>query len=185
MAKNSLPTPETLRQLLRYEAETGRLFWRKRPTKFFRTEGDARKWNNRWAGKEAFTAIGKQGAFSRVLGVNLLAHRVAWAVAFGKWPKDQIDHINRNRLDNRICNLREADAAQNGANRCRPRGASNPYRGVSAQCQKWRAAIGVRNRRVSIGTFACPTIAALAYDRAARELHGEFATTNFPLGRIK
>jgi len=93
------------------------------------------------------------------------------------------DHINHNGLDNRRANLRIATPAQNARN-CRQNknGKSSKYRGVwhNKQNRKWRATIGYDYKRRQIGYFKKETDAAKAYDRAAKELHGEFASLNFP-----
>lgn len=99
------------------------------------------------------------------------------------------DHINGIRLDNRRCNLRNATRQQNCYNKPNEPGSEVPYKGVSknvklsrfatpATC--FRATISVNGRRVHLGNFKCAKDAAIAYDNAARSLHGEFARLNFP-----
>lgn len=126
-------TPEILRQLLRYEPETGKLFWLERGPKWFSDkpvgqQHNANAWNAKYAGKEAFTSVGfngyRQGSVFRQ-GMNL--HRVAWAIHHGEWP-DHIDHINRDRLDNRICNLRSVTKAENAKNLSPRRSKEEIYR---------------------------------------------------------
>ncbi|MEJ2704139.1 MAG: DNA polymerase I, partial [Sedimentisphaerales bacterium] len=95
-----------------------------------------------------------------------------------------VDHINHNGLDNRKANLRPATHAQNSRNRtkCRDGNYSSGYKGVSRrQGDAWHARIFVDGRLVSLGRFESEIEAAKAYDRAAREYHGEFAAPNFPL----
>jgi hypothetical protein len=75
---------------------------------------------NRVAGSVAGT-IDNNGYCRIKFGSKLeLAHRLAWLWAHGKWPQNQIDHINGNRSDNRIHNLRDVSRALNGMNRHRP-----------------------------------------------------------------
>lgn len=94
-----------------------------------------------------------------------------------------VDHINGNRLDNRLCNLRVATAQQNQWNR--PKTccdiATSKYKGVQwcKQYQLWRARIRFDGTRISLGYFKVEEEAARAYDMAARVYHGEFARTNF------
>jgi hypothetical protein len=91
-----------------------------------------------------------------------------------------VDHRDGNGLNNTRGNLRLATASQNAAN---SRIAGNPYRGVTfrrdAIARKWLARILVDGQRRSLGTYATAEEAATAYDAAAKQLFGEFATLNF------
>src|SRR5690606_6907684 len=67
----------------------------------------------------------------KVDGVTYYAHRIAWLIEHGRWPVEEIDHINRNRADNRICNLREATVAENRRNNCgQPARRRSRFKGV-------------------------------------------------------
>ena len=113
-------------------------------------------------------------------GKRLLMHRVILE------PPDGVetDHINRDGLDNRRCNLRICTSAQNKRNR-RPGGNRNTsgYKGVSYDLRnkykKYRACIVVDGKQRWLGYFSNAEDAAQAYDRAAREHFGAFASTNF------
>ncbi len=99
-------------------------------------------------------------------------------------PKQQVDHINKNTLDNRRENLRICSNSQNSCNRDVKNGISG-FRGVyrnGKDCPQrpWKACITINRKLTGLGSFKTPEEAALAYDRAAIELHGEFATLNFP-----
>jgi hypothetical protein len=103
-------------------------------------------------------------------------HRVIMAAT----PDQEIDHVNRNGLDNRRgANLRISTRSQNTANgRIRRPG---QYRGVYRAGRKWRAAIsGYPGKLEYLGSFDDPAVAATAYDVAAHARFGEFATLNFP-----
>ena len=91
-----------------------------------------------------------------------------------------IDHANRNPLDNRKANLRQATRRQNACNK-RTRPHSSIYRGVylNKRIKKWRAAIITENGRIYLGDFGEEIEAAKAYDDAARKYHREFAVVNF------
>lgn len=105
-----------------------------------------------------------------------------------KAPKGMdVDHINRNTLDNRKENLRLATRSQNRGNLPRSRNNTTGYRGVSyynyPQTRKkpcWHASIGVNGTKVNLGYFKTAEEAAKAYDEAALKHFGEFATLNFP-----
>lgn len=105
------------------------------------------------------------------------AHRLAWILHHGSWPQNQIDHINMIRDDNRIENLREADASQNRHNSRAQRNNSHGYKGVAwdAQKRRWVARIMVRGKRVNLGRFRTREEAAEAYSSGAEEYAGEFA----------
>lgn len=93
----------------------------------------------------------------------------------------RVDHRNGNGLDCTDDNMREATAAQNGHNQGRRRGSSR-FKGVTrTRNGRWLARIRPGDgRRLGLGTYLSEVRAALAYDAAARELHGEFARPNFP-----
>ena len=94
----------------------------------------------------------------------------------------EIDHIDRNKLNNQASNLRPATRSQNMANRSKRSGYSSSYKGVSYDrfTSKWRAQLKVNNKHVLAKRFATEIEAAKAYDKAAFEAWGEFATLNFP-----
>lgn len=180
MTKRSLPTPEELRQLLRYEPETGKLYWKERPPEMFPSERAGKSWNTRFAGKEAFTAIGTHGyRCGRAHYAELLAHRVVWAIHYGEWPEDQIDHVDSDRLNNRIDNLREATASENGMNRGRQENSTSGYKGVHWHSgnKAFHGQICVAGKRICLGLHATAAAAHDAYCAAAEKYHGEFART--------
>lgn len=93
--------------------------------------------------------------------------------------KESIDHINRNPLDNRRCNLRIATQSQNSGNRIiRSIDNKSGYKGVDfiERLNRWRATVGGKH----IGLFGTPEEAAHAYDAMAIKRYGEFARLNFP-----
>ena len=184
MAVKPLPSQEVLRQLLNYDPETGDLFWKERPVEMFaatkrRTQDHAcAHWNARHAGKAAMFGHHNTGyKWGRIFGRPYLTHRVIWKLVHGSDPAEQIDHINGDRSDNRLVNLREATAMQNGKNHGMNRNNTSGYKGVSwvGRDRRWAAGIRADGRFVSLGHHKCPTAAAVAYRRAAQRLHGEFA----------
>lgn len=116
------------------------------------------------------------GFYARTAKGLMLHHFILGRVA-GK----MIDHINGDSLDNRRCNLRHADAADNARNCSRPM--PHGYRGIlfrAGMPKPWRARICVNYKKVDLGHFSSAIEAAKAYDAAARKHFGAFATLNFP-----
>jgi hypothetical protein len=170
MAGKHLPSPEVLRQLLKYDAETGRLFWKLRDRSMFGSDRAANTWNSRYAGREAFTAKTRGGyRVGRVGDTAFYAHRVIWAITHGEWPDQQIDHINGDTSDNRLENLRAVCCVENGRNTKIHAHNTSGLMGVcwDSSCQKWAASITVRQRKVALGRF--PTFDEAANARAAAE----------------
>jgi len=110
----------------------------------------------------------------RVDGVLLRAHRVAWALVHGSWPNRHIDHVNGDRSDNRISNLREVDRAGNNQNlRKAKRGNAAGLLGVSwdGKRKKFKAQITVDGRNRLLGRFDSADDAHAAYVAAKRKEH--------------
>jgi hypothetical protein len=108
---------------------------------------------------------------------NIMMHRLIMNTPEGM----DTDHINGDKLDNRRENLRVCTRSQNMQNTTRRSDNTSGYKGVDWDKEngKWRAEIKVDSRRINLGRYDSAEEAALAYDRAAREYHGEFANTNF------
>ena len=179
MADTPLPTPEVLRQLLRYEPETGKLFWRVRDPSFFK-DGvktaihQAAIFNGSLAGNVALTTLHKQGYLrGRVFNKTYAAHRVVWAIHYGEWPDGEVDHINGQPGDNRICNLRCVSHKENGRNVKRFQNNTSGITGVAwnGQFQKWVAYITVDGKRRHLGVFDDFNEAASAR-KLAQQQHG-------------
>lgn len=171
-------TAETLRRLLNYDAETGRLTWRARAEEFF-NEGRysaaraAASWNKKHAGKPAFTAHDAHGyLFGRILGANYKAHRVAWAIVYGDWPNDQIDHVNHIRDDNRLTNLRVVKKSDNCKNISLRSDNSTGANGVylNKRNGKFYAQAKVDGQTLSLGTYRTFDEAKVARFSANRAL---------------
>lgn len=89
-----------------------------------------------------------------------------------------VDHINRNKLDNRKSNLRKASYQQNSSNSKLHRHNTSGYRGVYRWKNYWRAAVTYEGKQISCGYYETKEEAAQAYNEKARELFGEFAYVN-------
>lgn len=106
-------------------------------------------------------------------GANYTAHRVAWALATGAWPNGVIDHINGNRADNRICNLRDVGQTENMQNVHAPKSNNKlGFRGVSLhrRSNKFAARVMHNGKYISLGLYQTPEEASAAYQRAKAEL---------------
>lgn len=106
-------------------------------------------------------------------GKRYPAHRLAWLYMYGKWPANQIDHINRNRLDNRITNLREATSAENLQNLSLNVKNKSGVKGVSwdKERSKWFAKITHKYKQIPLGRFDNIKDAENAYAEAKQRFH--------------
>lgn len=119
-----------------------------------------------------------------VLGRCVMAHRLAWFYVHGRWPVEQIDHINHIRDDNRIANLRECTNAENRQN-IRPEGyGTSGYLGVyrHSSSDAWSAKIIVNGRATYLGLFDTAEEADVAYRTAKERVHVFAATGVSVLG---
>ena len=108
-----------------------------------------------------------------VKGKPKLGSRIIFLWHKGFLPKE-VDHKDRNKLNNRIENLREATRSQNMQNRSAWGKGSSKYLGVCSFRGKWKVEIQGKH----IGMFSDEKIAALTYNEAAQKLYGEFANLN-------
>lgn len=148
-------SPQELRELLSYDADAGSFMWLKRPRKYFTSERLFLSWNSQYEGKAAFVGVnGKGYSSASIFKMKVQAHRVAWALVNGVWPKGEIDHINGNRTDNKISNLRDVTSSENSRNRSVPVVNKSGTIGVCRGRSKWRAYIHEGGRRINLGQFA-------------------------------
>lgn len=154
------PSPELLRALINYVPDTGELFWRVRTSEQFNAptdaarRGQAKRWNAIHSGQPALNYIDGRGYLSGSVGsVKVLAHRAAWAIFFGEYPAEQIDHINGDKSDNRLVNLRDASATANLRNRSLLSNNTSGQVGVRFDKGAWNARIGVGGKHVYLGRF--------------------------------
>lgn len=121
---------EHLAEALSYNPATGEFVWKERPAKHFHDAGkpaDVRRklWNGKFADKPALTCQDPRGYRKGMLNQKMIwAHRAAVAISTGMWPEGEVDHINRDKTDNRLCNLRVVTHRENRLNcpDCDPRG---------------------------------------------------------------
>lgn len=159
-------TAERLREVVTYDPTTGVFRWREKISKKVRV------------GAVAGNTCGDGRPYIRIEGRNYVAARLAWLYVRGTWPAADIDHVDGNHADNRLCNLREATRAQNMANKRRHKNCSSGVKGVEFHklTGRWVARIRCNNVRRYIGIYDTKEEAASAYWLAAKETFGEFAT---------
>jgi len=158
----NLPTMAELSALLAYNPDTGLLTWRVSPGRRCR------------AGSRAGTPNGNGYIRVKVRGRKHLAHRLAWVLTYGQWPENEIDHIDRNRENNRLANLREVTRCENRNNfdRMTTVGASGiPNVTWHAAVRRWIGAYSFAGRKYYLGCFDCPLEAARVV-AAHRSLNG-------------
>lgn len=155
-----------LKSLLRYDANNGVLIW-------------AKTLSNRAPEGSRAGSLNAHGYRSVTIGRrNIYAHRIAWALTFGTWPDGEIDHINGNKDDNRIVNLRDVSRSKNALNRAVYRNNISGFKGVSPHRNgRWKARIRRDGRVYNLGIFETPAAAHEAYCVASHLLHGIFANT--------
>lgn len=140
--------------VLLYDRNSGEFTWKHRHEKHFTDKKYQKIWNSKYAGKLA-GSIGSDGYRTICIhGMPCKSHRLVWLVEFGCWP-DEIDHINHNRLDNRISNLRDVSHNENSKNYSLKSNNSSGVTGVRWDNIKsmWFASIGVNYKTIFIGRF--------------------------------
>lgn len=160
-----------LHEWFNYEPETGNIYWKKSPKPSIKP-GDLVK--------------AKHGCgylLASVKGKTFLQHRLAWFLYYGEWPYDQVDHIDGDRKNNKLTNLRLASKKENMWNSKGKPNKTSEYKGVSWDRvrNKWAVYIKYDNKVKNVGRFNNEVEAALTYDKWAREKFGKFALLNFPI----
>lgn len=155
-----------LHDLLDYDPESGLFRWRKK----------------RWRSAAGSVAGCRHvGGYIKIVVKQhrLLAHRMAWLYVHGVWPPEEIDHIDGNRANNAISNLRLASRAENQCNTGVPRNNTTGHKGIKFDARRgmWSAEIQYRRTRKWLGHFKSAEDASASYQAAARELFGEFRRT--------
>ena len=160
-------TPQQLKKLFTWDPTTGRIFWR-----------------NKSGRREAFVSVQTKGyLYGKLYGKNYLAHRVLWALEHGAWPALDIDHINQNKQDNRLLNLRQVSKVGNSRNRPLNKNSTSGNLGVSmTRTGKWRSYITCDGRQVHLGVFTSKKDAEAARKKANEryafsENHGTITQT--------
>ncbi|WP_395451154.1 HNH endonuclease signature motif containing protein [Aminobacter sp. UC22_36] len=145
-----------LREMFAFDEEAGHLIWRERPSDHFATAAAGKIWNSRYAGTVA-GVIGAKG-YRRIkfAGKTWSAHRLIWIYINGQIPDGlQVDHINGNRSDNCLDNLRLVTNAENSRNQSMPRNNTSGVMGVvwHRRARKWQAQVKITGQTKYLGLF--------------------------------
>ena len=149
---------ERLKELLAYDEITGLFSWVSKPNR------------NTKIGSIAGT-LSRGYIQIRIDKQAYLAHRLAWMYVYGKFPADFIDHIDGDKSNNRLSNLRTASMSQNRQNISKPtRTSKTGAKGVCPHRSKYRSSITIDNKYIFLGDYNTILEAAAAYN-AAQELY--------------
>jgi hypothetical protein len=155
--------PLELRRLFRYSPSSGKLFWRV-------SQGGGVK-----AGDEAGCMNAKGYLRVQIKGRMYLVHVVVMTIFDRAWPEHDVDHWDRDTLNNRLPNLRHATRSQNCASTGAMKTNKLGVKGVCRDRNRYKATIMKDGKKVHLGTRATIDEAAADYWNAAQRLHGEFA----------
>ncbi len=156
-----------------YAPDSGAMIWQPKSG----DSAEVRRWNRRYAGREA-GCVDDRGYVRIVVLVGskkqkIRGHQLAWFIVHGRLPTGEIDHINGDRADNRIANLRDVTKVENQRNKGLQRNNTTGYVGVTRSRGRslWEAHGREGNRRVYLGLYDSPEAAA-AVARQFRDERG-------------
>lgn len=139
-----------IKKRLQYNQDTGDLIWTTLP-----------RFSRKKVGEPVRTLDG-HGYYVVCVDKNYYrAHRVAWFLYYGSWPKHHLDHINGCRTDNKILNLREASVRENGQNMKIHR--NGRLVGTLLKNKKWSSRISIKNKKIHLGVFSTEEEAHIMY----------------------
>ena len=161
MKINDALTFERASDLLTYDKETGIIRWKDK------RKDALSKFSAGWVAGNGYIRM-------KVDGVFYAAHRVAWLLEHKKWPNNLIDHINQNKADNRLENLRDVTHKQNLENVGQYRKVWKKGSIFHKSSGLWHAVLGENYKSISLGYFKTQIEAQDAYINAKREIHSCF-----------
>lgn len=153
-----LPTYEEVREAFVYEPETGRLLWRQ-------ARIGAKKY---WLAGSTTNSAGYLAVHFK--GAKILGHRIIWLWMTGSWPAHEIDHIDKNPLNNEWANLRQVTRGQNQQNR-RIGTLAGAVMRPNRRTRPWCSHITVNRKQIYLGSFATQEEAHAAYMAAKQKFH--------------
>jgi hypothetical protein len=162
---------ERIKELFDYNEEMRGLVYKKRDK------------NANYMWREVGSRVGynhktKKYRIVRADGRSYKEHILVWVYFYGKYPSKQIDHKNRIKDDNRIDNLRLLTGFRNQQNRGKNKNNTSGYKGFYKKKEKWCATIMSNRISYVLGLFDTPKEAGIAYNLAAKKLHGKYAVLN-------
>ncbi len=152
-------TPQYLRELLHYDPETGEFTWLD---------------DRRCGRKGRIAGAPKSPGYIQIMinGKVYLAHRLAWLYSHEKWPENMIDHIDGNKSNNRLSNLRDVTPNMNMQNQSRPHVRNKTgFLGVHKIGGMFQASIHTGGKGFYLGRFTTPEEAQAAYQESKKLLH--------------
>lgn len=161
LRRRSTLSADYARQILSYDQSAGRFTWL------------VQKARRTPVGSVAGAVDGLGYIGIQIDGQRYQAHRLAWLYVHGRWPEGILDHVNGDRADNRIDNLREASTAENRMNSGINRNNTSGHKGViwCPHNKKWRARISVGAKRHHLGHFTSREAAAATYEAGFQKLY--------------
>ena len=151
-------TQQYLKTRLRYRPETGFFYWLNGPREG-KTAG--------WLSVRGYMQVS-------LLGKKHYTHRLAWLYTHGSIP-EYLDHINRDKIDNRLANLRPATAQQNACNKVSTNKTTGLPTGVYHNRKRYCAQVMQNKKTICLGTYDTPEEASVVYQAKRLELFGEFS----------
>ena len=159
---NEILTQERLKQILFYNPESGEF-----------TRVKSQSWNAKIGSIAG--CIGSRGYLRiSVNGKLYQSHRLAWLYAYGEFPENDIDHINGDKTDNRLLNLRTATRQENLRNTLMQKDNRTGYKGVKKNGSGYIARIMINGVQLNLGTYPTPEIAHSVYQKEAKLHFKEF-----------
>jgi hypothetical protein len=153
-------------RVLEYNSLTGIFTWK--------VDRDSGFWKGAIKAGTLAGDIQKRTGYHRIMinNIRYFSHRLAWLISTGDFPNEFIDHINGNRSDNRLINLREATKQQNNRNACKRKDNTSGIKGVSwhKASSKWAARIGNKH----LGLFVSKEEATAVREEEVKRRFGEF-----------
>lgn len=152
----SLPEISLLHEFLECDSNLGILRWKQRCRKWFVSDIAQKQWNTKHLNKLAFTAVAANGYLcGNIFGKQFKAHRIIWSMHNNEWPDGYIDHIDHDRSNNSISNLRVVDKIEQNKNLSLRSNNTSGEIGVSysEKRDRWIAQLTIDGKMTALGSF--------------------------------